>query len=112
MILHHTGVPRELAYAQVLAEKAAASNYPNARWLWAAIYDRRMVMRGRPQKYGTQFTIDAHTGKIMLRPVDGSCSDGERIALGLPTLREVHGSLETQNERPRPKLQVSVDDPT
>lgn len=94
MILHHTGKATDLIKAWMLAGEAASKGYPKARWLWAAVFDRRKILLGKPQRYGTQFKFDTKTGRVRLRSTDGLCTDAERIRLGLPTLSEITESLE------------------
>ncbi len=94
IILHHAGSVKDLATAQILANEAAAKGYPKARWLGAALFDRRCVLLGKPQRYGTQFRLDTQSGRMRLIPTDGLCSDAERRQLGLPTLPEIMESLD------------------
>jgi hypothetical protein len=89
MILHHAGRISDLAKAQRLAELAAARGYVKAWWLSAATFDRKKIMQGKPQHYGTQFKIDGSTGRWLLQPLDGLCSDKECVRLGLPPLSEI-----------------------
>jgi hypothetical protein len=89
MILHRSATVRDLAKAQRLAKLAAAQGYPKAKWLSAATFDRKKIMQGKPQHYGTQFKLDASSGRWLLHPLDGLCGDEECARLGLPSISEI-----------------------
>lgn len=60
----------------------------HARWLVAASTDRALMYAGRPQRYGTQYTRDAATGRWVLWEVDPAVTDAERLEWAVPTLAE------------------------
>lgn len=71
--------------AYYLATQAAKKGLDRARFLAAAAYDRYMVHRGLPQRYGTQYITDTN-GVMTLYPVDTTFPDSARIALDVPRL--------------------------
>ncbi len=78
--------PTEVAAAERLALSAMARE-PAARPVAAAAYDRQRLLRGEPQKFGTQ-TVATDTG-ITLWPVAATTTDSERAKWGLPSLAEL-----------------------
>lgn len=93
MMLHHTAAGSWIAIAQQLAHSASEEKYSKASWLYAAIFDRRLILKGKPQYYGTQFKINQETGEATLQPLSGLCTDSERAQLGLPTEDKIIQSL-------------------
>lgn len=92
MILHHSGNSAQLKRAQAWAAHAVRTGYPKSRWLHAAIFDRRLILQGKPQRYGTQFRRDPQSGALSLVALDGLCSDAERIRLGLAPVGDYKAS--------------------
>ena len=75
--------------AHFLAREAFENGHERAGWLSAAAIDRYLVSSGKPQKYGTQRSLNPETGKMELDPIDPATTDEERAALGVPPLEEI-----------------------
>ncbi|MCA8974411.1 MAG: hypothetical protein KDC98_06800 [Planctomycetes bacterium] len=65
---------------------------PRARPLAATAFDRRRMLRGEPQKFGTQ--VVERDGRRELWPVDPGTTDSERSKWGLPRLDELRRRAE------------------
>lgn len=73
VILLHGVEPKEFLAAHRLAVMASVNGHKPARWLSAASLDRFLMSVGLPQTYGTQFELDADSGRYQLRlPIDDS----------------------------------------
>jgi len=72
--------------AETLALRAMAREAA-ARPIAAAAFDRRRVLAGRPQKFGTQAVV--RDGRRELLAVDPATTDSERAKWGLPSLAEL-----------------------
>ncbi len=88
LILQHGNDTADYWNAHELAMRAVHLGDTNALWLAAATLDRYLVKQGKPQRYGTQSTIDPKTGKIVLAPVDPTVTDAERAKWHVPSLRD------------------------
>jgi hypothetical protein len=65
--------------------RAAARNGEERAWsVVAAAWDRALLARGQPQRFGTQFVRE--NGRWSLGSVDESVTDGERAFYGVPPL--------------------------
>ena len=86
IILHHAFnlalSKKALRYAKLSVKKG----YKPAKTLIAQATDRLLQLQGKPQKFGTQAT-ELKNGKWKLYPIDGTITDKERKAYGLPTLK-------------------------
>jgi TPR repeat protein len=85
-LLNHGETPEDAEQAFRLAERASAGGHLEARWLSAASYDRWCMYRGLPQRFGTQIVPDGVGYRVW--DVDGTASDEERAALGVPPLAD------------------------
>jgi hypothetical protein len=98
MVLQHGESPLEYKLANELCKRAVAidPNNKTAKWLGAASWDRYQRSIGKPQWYGTQFTIV--DGKYYLMEADLSrVSDEERKAVGTRTVEQIKEYLKKQN---------------
>ena len=84
MLFQHGGRTSSYARAHELALRAADLGFAQARWLAAAAYDRWLMSRSEPQKYGTQYRSEE--GRWVLWPVDPDTTDEERAEWNVPTL--------------------------
>jgi len=73
----------EVEAAQALA-LAAMPTEPRARRLAATAYDRLRLLRGQPQKFGTQWVES--DGRAERWPVDPATTDSERAKWDVPPL--------------------------
>lgn len=86
-ILHHGKTADDVLAAHVMATAALAQGHDQAGWLAAASLDRYLQATGRPQIYGTQFTVgDAVVGRGAFDP--DFMPDTVREATGVPRLAE------------------------
>ncbi|HLD15423.1 MAG TPA: shikimate kinase [Candidatus Nanoarchaeia archaeon] len=93
MILHHRFTINSSKQALKYIKKAQKLGYTKQKWLIAAIEDRLLQLKGKPQKYGTQI-IKTKSGKIKQYKLDGSITDKKRLGLGLPRLKRLKKELE------------------
>lgn len=100
LILQHTPIifcgDKELSVSEenyLLAHYLALSSFQmgheKAKRLVACTIDRYLMMTGKPQKYGTQWTRDEKSGKMILHPLDPKTSDKERAKWGVESLAEL-----------------------
>jgi hypothetical protein len=87
---HDTAFQAEVL--RMLEPLAAAGQVSGQRF--AELFDRFEVRAGRPQRYGTLFTIGADT--VTIDPIaDSAQVDARRARLGLPPLAEYLRTLES-----------------
>ena len=70
--------------ARTFARRAAALGESRAWSVVAAAWDRALLARGRPQRFGTQFIRE--NGRWSLGNVDPRVTDSERALYGVPPL--------------------------
>jgi hypothetical protein len=70
--------------ARTFARRSAGLGEPRAWSVVAAAWDRALLARGEPQRYGTQFVRE--NGRWSLGQIDPSVTDGERAMYGVPPL--------------------------
>jgi hypothetical protein len=70
--------------ARTFARRAADMGETRAWSVVAAAWDRGLLKRGQPQRFGTQFVRE--DGRWSLGQVDPSVTDGERAMYGVPPL--------------------------
>lgn len=94
--------PAEVARAGELAQQALARD-PDllaARPLIATAADRKEMLAGRPQKFGTQLVEEGGTWKVY--DVDPAVTDAERAEWGLPPLADAQARAAELNRKPVP----------
>lgn len=94
MVLQHSPHLDDYRRAHELARQAVELGHRPARWLVAAAFDRWLMRQGKPQKYGTQYTMVGSRWQIWrigreyrLWDVDPSTTDEERAEWGVPPLQ-------------------------
>ncbi len=87
MIFHHGANLADLRKAKFLIKKSLTKDFEPAKWLFAAITDRTLVSQNKPQKFGTQYSIDQVTGKWKLSEYDPKTTDQERSEYNVPSLK-------------------------
>lgn len=89
MVFQHGTTPSDIQLAYSLASVGSKIN-PNdksLKWLTAAAWDRNLMQRGKPQWYGTQYTLNQATKRFELYEVDpAAVTDEERAQLNVPSL--------------------------
>lgn len=86
--------------ARTFARRAAALGEPRAWSVVAAAWDRILLRRNRPQRYGTQFIREE--GRWTLGEVDPAVTDAERAFYGIPPLwvqRQNAAALQRREDR-------------
>ena len=90
----------ELAHwelARTLARRAASLGDPRAWSIIAAAWDRALLARGLPQRFGTQFVRE--NGRWTVGAVDPNVTDSERAFYGIPPLWVQRQSAEPLQRR-------------
>lgn len=70
--------------ARIFARRAAALGEPRSWSVIAAAWDRALLARGQPQRFGTQFVREQ--GRWSLGRVDPHVNDFQRALYGVPPL--------------------------
>lgn len=92
MILQHGDDPADFDQARVWALQAAELGHRPARWLAAAALDRSLMVRGKPQKFGTQIVPDGVRQRVW--DIDPATTDSDRAEWDVPPLAEMHRRAE------------------
>ncbi len=74
-------------YAIALREGSTGNNKQaaDARWLYAAAYDRYLRSNGLPQRFGTQYRFDGPDCQYVLEPFDPKTTNEERTLYEVAT---------------------------
>jgi hypothetical protein len=90
LVFQHGDALAHYQRARQLALEAVARDpeHERARWLAAAAEDRALMHQRKPQRYGTQATLDAD-GRMALWEVDPSVTDEERARWNVPPLEQL-----------------------
>jgi hypothetical protein len=102
VVFQHGDNEEDIQLAHALAVVSAKLNphLKNTRYMVAATWDRYMVMRKRPQWYGTQY-VRGNDNRWVLHPVDESAVDDDaRRKLAVPTLAEARAEVAQLNSKP------------
>jgi len=88
-IFQHGSTEDDYLLAHTLAMVAAAKGDPGALWIGAATLDRYLATIGKPQIYGTQYSVARPSRTWTQDPYARDLiSDALRKELGVPTLAE------------------------
>jgi len=105
VILVGTKRVEDLDLAETLARRAAELGESKGLRVAAEAVDKRALITGRPQKYGTQFVFEYVLDSWRLYPVELSTTDDDRKAMGVPSYAELLASEDAMNvahgKRPR-----------
>lgn len=85
-LLLDSNLPEDLDLAADLALQAAEAGEERGFRLAAEAIDRGLMLRGLPQKYGTQYVWSPISERWTLYPWDETTTDAERSAMGVPSL--------------------------
>jgi hypothetical protein len=99
VILVGTNRVDDMELAESLARKSAELGEPRAPRVVAEAVDKRAMLEGKPQKYGTQYAFEWVLDKWSLWPVDPMTTDGERSAMGVPTYAELVRAEDEMNKQ-------------
>ena len=83
--------------AKTFAQRAGAIGEPRAWSVIAAAWDRSLIGRGRPQRFGTQFIRE--DGRWSLGRVDARVTDAQRALYGVPPLWVQQQNVEQLQQR-------------
>jgi hypothetical protein len=83
--------------ARTFSRRAADAGEQRAWSIIAASWDRWLLARGAPQRFGTQFVRE--NGRWSLGKVDPRVTDGERALYGVPPLWVQRQSVEALQRR-------------
>jgi len=70
--------------SRTFAQRSSELGEPRAWSIIAAAWDRALIRRGKPQRYGTQFIRE--NGRWTLGPIDTRITDSARALYGVPPL--------------------------
>lgn len=87
----------DLDLAETLARRSAELGEPRGLRVMAEAVDKRAMLAGKPQKYGTQFVFEWVLDAWRLYPIDLTTSDADRAAVGVPTYAELLASEDAMN---------------
>jgi hypothetical protein len=85
-IFQHGTCPDHYSLGNRLAQVAMESGYKEAKWIYAATFDRYLMSLNELQRFGTQYTWI--NGEFTLYPVDPETTDAERALYNVPPLSE------------------------
>ena len=97
VVLVDTKRVADLELAETLARRAAELGEPRGLRVAAEAIDKRAMVTGRPQKYGTQFVFEYVLDSWRLYPVEIATSDEERAAMGVPSYADLLASEDAMN---------------
>ncbi|MEN9937714.1 MAG: hypothetical protein RLZZ387_4293 [Chloroflexota bacterium] len=83
--------------ARTFARRAAQAGEGRAWSVVATSWDRALIARGEPQRFGTQFIRE--NGRWSLGRVDATISDAERAMYGVPPLWVQQQSVDQLQQR-------------
>ncbi len=102
-LFQHGDAVADASRAHELALEAAGLGHPAARWLSAVALDRWCMLRGEPQKFGTQIVPDGFRYRVW--DVDPSTTDEERAMWNVPPLAAQHRrAMELSRTSPQPPM--------
>lgn len=93
MIYHHQ--QSEYRKAREYAKMGISLGDAGCKWLYAASTDRILVLKGKPQKYGTQWQIK--NGRCKLWPINPKTTDRARARYGVEPLRKIKSGIRMKN---------------
>jgi hypothetical protein len=104
VLLVGTDRPADLTLAEELANKATAMGESRGPRVMAEAVDKRLMLEGAPQKYGTQFVFEFVLDSWRLYPIDPGTTDSMRAAVSVPTYAELLAAEDEMNRAHKKKL--------
>jgi hypothetical protein len=101
VILVGTSRIPDMDLAETLARQSAQLGEPRGLRVAAEAIDKRAMLQGRPQKYGTQFIFEYVLDKWSLYPIDPMSTDEDRAAMGVPTYAQLLEKADLMNQARR-----------
>lgn len=96
ILVDTTRIP-DLDMAETLARRSADLGEPRALRVVAEAVDKRAMLQGKPQKYGTQYVFDWVLDSWRLHPIELATTDADRAAMGVPTYAELLAREDAMN---------------
>jgi hypothetical protein len=104
VILVGTSRMPDLDLAETLARRSSQLGEPHGLRVAAEAVDKRAMLMGRPQKYGTQYVFEWVLDSWRLYPIDVMTTDTERAEMGVPTYAELLAAEDAMNTAQHKKL--------
>jgi hypothetical protein len=98
MIFHHSDKLADLEKAKNLAHKSIDLQFEKAKWLYAAITDQTLLLKGKPQMYGTQYFKKDPSSKWKIAQIDLGTTDEDRAKYNVPGLEELKKQVDKLND--------------
>ena len=99
VILYDSQDIADIVLAQELAMRAHENGTKDGMRIVAHCMDRSLMMRSKPQHFGTQVVYEAVLSKWRLYDLDPSTTDEDRAAFGIQPLSELQDRVGYLNER-------------
>lgn len=110
LIFQHGRSLELIKKAQGLARKSMDLGYEPGKWLYAATTDRMLMMRGKKQRFGTQFR--KRDGLWELHPIQKKTTDAERRTHNVLSLQKINMMLLSLNREAKlsrfPKIRIGL----
>lgn len=103
VLLVGTDRPADLILAEELANKATTLGEPRGPRVMAEAVDKRLMLSGAPQKYGTQFVFEFVLDSWRLYPIDPGTTDSMRAAVGVPSYADLLAAEDEMNRAHKKK---------
>jgi hypothetical protein len=104
VILVDTSRVPDMDLAEELARKSAEKGEPRGLRVVAEAVDKRAMLQGKAQKYGTQYVFEWVLDSWRLYPVDLETTDAERAQMGVPTYAELLRAEDEMNRAQKKTL--------
>ncbi|MBL8859925.1 MAG: hypothetical protein JNL28_15565 [Planctomycetes bacterium] len=104
VILVGTQRAADLQLAEELALRSAEMGEPRGMRVAAEAIDKRLMIAGHPQMYGTQYVFEFVLDSWRLYPIDPTTTDEDRAVMSVPTYAELLASEDAMNRAHKKKL--------
>jgi hypothetical protein len=104
VILVDTSRVEDMDMAETFARKSFDLGEPRGLRVAAEAVDKRAMLQGKEQKYGTQYMFDWVLDSWRLYPVDVATTDAERAEMGVPTYSELLRAEDEMNRAQKKNL--------
>lgn len=91
IVFQHGWSASSIKMAQKLAKISFETGYEPGRWLYAAATDRFLIMKGKKQKFGTQFRKGINGWELL--PIRKNTTDAERKKFNVIPLHKIKKML-------------------
>jgi hypothetical protein len=104
VILVDTSRVEDMDLAETFARKSSELGEPRGLRVAAEAVDKRAMLKGKEQKYGTQYVFDWVLDSWRLYPVDPATTDAERAEMSVPTYAELLHAEDEMNRAQKTNL--------